>query len=350
MGYRVERIGKYIAYRWEGEASDILCRLGFQRQKSDVAALTIPALLDLKPGDPWSGSSNPLIGITPMMYFFKKHYGKTYAPNSRERVRRHAIHHFLQASLVTVNPDDPDRPTNSGKTAYQIDGDALRLIKSFGTRRWSRNLAKYKAQHPSLERTYAMKRRIKKIRLRLSDGTTLRLSPGGQSILVEKICHDFGSRFVPGGTALLVGDTAKDSGHHDKSRLEELGVVIDPHGKVPDVIIHDTCNDWLVVVEAVTSHGPIDLKRRQELEKVFSKSRIGVVYVTAFLNKDTMLKHFRRISWQTDVWVADSPDHMIHLDGAKLLGPYTDGAAAGGPYSHMEALHLGPSGRSDGFA
>lgn len=204
---------------------------------------------------------------------------------------------------------------------YQIEDGALRLIRSFGTRNWDRNLARYKKARQRREEP-SMRRALRRIPLSMPDGTTLRLSPGGQNVLVGKVYHDFASRFVPGGTALLVGDTARGSGYHDKAELQRLGIKLRPHGKVPDVIIHDPKRRWLVVVEAVTSHGPIDQKRRKELEDIFAHSTQGMVYVTAFLKKRDMLKHFGRISWETDVWTAEEPDHVIHLDGRRLLGPH----------------------------
>ena len=121
---------------------------------------------------------------------------------------------------------------------------------------------------------------------------------------------------------LLIGDTARNSGYYDESGLKKLGIIMDSHGKKPDVIIYDRKNNWLLVIEAVTSHGPIEPKRHIELKKIFSKSQIGVVFVTTFLNQKEMLKYFNNISWETEVWTADEPEHMIHFNGSRFLGPY----------------------------
>lgn len=52
------------------EALTILSGLGMPRaQRNDRSALTLLALLDLKPGDPWSAATDPLMGITPIMDF-----------------------------------------------------------------------------------------------------------------------------------------------------------------------------------------------------------------------------------------------------------------------------------------
>ena len=108
---------------------------------------------------------------------------------------------------------------------------------------------------------------MEKIPLTLPSGEKLELSPGGQNVLVEKIYKEFGPRFVPGGIPLLVGDTAKNSGYYNKPELKKLGIVLDSHGKIPDVIILDKKNNWLFVIEAVASHGPIEPKRQIELKK-----------------------------------------------------------------------------------
>lgn len=305
------------------EAISILMQLDFpKQQQNDRSALTLLSLLDLKPNDSWSKSANPMRGITPMMEYFEKHYGKKYAPNSRETVRRQTVHQFVQAGLVIENPDKPKRATNSGKTVYQIDKKALNLIQSFNTPNWRKKLAQYKKSIPSLKQQYDNAREMKLIPLKLNANKTIQLSPGGQNPLVAKIYNEFVPRFTPTGIPLYVGDTSKKLAYFDEDGLKKLGIVLNLHGKIPDVIIHDTKKKWLFLIEAVTSHGPIDAKRRKELQKIFSKSKIGLVYVTAFLDKKNMTRYVHKISWETEVWVSDSPTHLIHFNGSRFLGPY----------------------------
>lgn len=96
------------------------------------------------------------------------------------------------------------------------------------------------------------------------------------------------------------------------------------HGKMPDVVIHHTQKNWLVLVEAVTSHGPVNAKRRGELKTLFKNSKAGLVFVTAFLSRQGLVKYLPEISWETEVWVAESPSHLIHFNGERFLGPYPD--------------------------
>ncbi len=150
----------------------------------------------------------------------------------------------------------------------------------------------------------------------------LTLSPGGQNLLVEKIIHLFAPVYTPGGKILYVGDTDEKFAFFDEEGLNRLGVTIDPHGKIPDVIIHYAEKNWLVLIEAVTSHGPIDGKRKDELKRLFRDSQAGLVFVTTFLTRGAMVRYLQEISWETEVWVADHPTHLIHFNGERLLGPH----------------------------
>src|SRR3990172_8151477 len=138
------------------EALEILQSLGFPRkQLNERSVLTLLSLLNLKPDDVWESARDPLMGITPMMEFFAEHYGKQYAPNTRETVGRQTVHQFLQAALVVPNPDKPSRPTNSPKAVYQIETSALKLLREFGKANWDKRLSEYLRTVETLEKLYA---------------------------------------------------------------------------------------------------------------------------------------------------------------------------------------------------
>ncbi len=156
----------------------------------------------------------------------------------------------------------------------------------------------------------------------LAPGKAISLSPGGQNVLVAQIIAAFCPRYMPGGTPLYVGDTDEKFAYYDRERLTALGVTIVAHGKMPDVIVYHTERNWLVLIEAVTSHGPVNAKRHGELAALFAGSTAALVYVTAFLSRRAMGRYLAEISWETEVWVADAPDHLIHFNGERFLGPY----------------------------
>jgi len=141
--------------------------------------------------------------------------------------------------------------------------------------------------------------------------------------LIEKVIKEFCAYFTPKGKLIYVGDAKVKWAHFDQKALAAVGVKIkDYHGKMPDLIIHYKEKKWLILVEAVTSHGPIDPKRKIELDELFGKSKAGLVFITAFQDKKTMIKYLEKIAWETEIWVADNPTHLVHLNGKRFLGPY----------------------------
>jgi len=256
------------------------------------------------------------------MEFAAKHYKKNWAPNTRETVRRFTLHQFEQAGLVIANPDKPGRPINSPLYCYQIEPRALRLIRKFDTFEWEPGLRKYLANAHTLAQHYAQIREMRRIPLALTPGTTIRLTPGGQNILIKKIVDEFCPRFTPGARPVYVGDTGKKWAFFDAEYLQSLGVMVAEHGKMPDLSIHFIQENWLVLIEAVTSHGPISPKRLAELKDLFAESNAGLVFVTAFLDRRALMKYIHEIAWETEVWVAEAPDHIIHFNGERFLGPY----------------------------
>jgi hypothetical protein len=139
-----------------------------RQQQNERSALTLLSLLGLKPGDRWEDARNPLIGITPMMEFFDEHYGKRYAPNTRETVRRQTVHQFVHAALIVTNPDKPSRPTNSPKAVYQIEPSALKLLREFGQPTWTKHLRAYLRSVQTLKHLYARERDMHRIPVNLA--------------------------------------------------------------------------------------------------------------------------------------------------------------------------------------
>jgi BsuBI/PstI restriction endonuclease domain/BsuBI/PstI restriction endonuclease HTH domain len=304
-------------------AQQIIVLLGLPRsQQNERSALCLLALINLMPNKSWSDAENPLIGITPIMNWARKHYNKEYAPNTRETIRRQTMHQFCDAGIAIYNPDKLDRPVNSPKAVYQIEPAALSLLRTFGSALWQEELEKYLVGRETLITRYAKERAQNLIPVQITSGTELNLSPGEHNELIRAIIKDFAPRFAPGSVLVYVGDTGDKWGYFDMPLLIELGVSVNSHGKMPDVVLHYTDKNWLLLVESVTSHGPVDGKRHDELAKLFAGAKAGLVYVTAFPNRAIMGRYLGEIAWETEVWVANSPSHLIHFNGERFLGPY----------------------------
>lgn len=306
------------------EAIILIKELGLPRdQQNERSALTLLALLNLRPEQNWSLSKSTMIGITPIMNFIRENYFKEYAPNTRETIRRQTIHQFIQAGIVIPNPDKP-RPINSPNYVYQIERVSLSLIKTFKTKKWDVNLEKYLSGIKTLVKIYKQEREMERIKLKIAEEIEVYLSSGGQNKLIEKVIKEFSSYYIPNAKIIYIGDAHLKWVYFDEKTLAKVGVKItDTHGKMPDVIIYYKEKNWLILIEAVTSHGPIDPKRKIELEELFKGSKAGLVFITTFLDKKTMMKYLPKIAWETDIWVADNPTHLVHLNGKRFLGPYT---------------------------
>ncbi|HHN8391445.1 TPA: BsuBI/PstI family type II restriction endonuclease [Morganella morganii] len=305
-------------------AQQIIASLGLPRaQQNERSALCLLALLNLTPGKAWADAENPLVGITPIMNWAREYYGKVYAPNTRETFRRQSMHQFCDAGVALYNPDKPDRPVNSPKAVYQIEPAVLSMLRTFGSPVWHDSLAAYLTGRETLVARYAKEREQNRIPVEIAAGRKITLSPGEHSELIRAIIEDFAPRFAPGSVLVYAGDTGEKWGYFNAPLLTELGVDVDSHGKMPDVVLHFTAKNWLILVESVTSHGPVDGKRHAELARLFAGSTAGLVYVTAFPNRSIMGRYLGEIAWETEVWVADAPSHLIHFNGVRFLGPYS---------------------------
>lgn len=305
------------------DALNILENIGLPRaQLNERSALTLLSLLNLQANRSWSDAETPFMGITPMMDWMRVHYGKDYAPNTRETIRRQTMHQFVEAAIALNNPDSPKRPVNSPKTVYQIEPHFVTALRTYGTDAWAHEISDFLKRQQSLVERYAKERKQNRVPVTLSNGKALTLSAGDHSELIRDIIEDFGARFVSGGRLVYAGDTGEKWGYFDVKLLAALKVDPGSHGKMPDVIIYDEKRNWLVLIESVTSHGPVDGKRHAELTKLFGSSSAGLVYVTAFPNRAIMGKYLPEIAWETEVWVADAPSHLIHFNGDRYLGPH----------------------------
>lgn len=304
------------------QAQEILEALGLpSAQQNEVSALTMLSLAQLSERTQWREATNPMLRVHDILVEIKQRYGREYAENSRETIRRKVLHQFEQAGIVLRNEDDPARPTNSGLTNYKLSEAALAVIRSYSSPKWQSQLKRFIEQQGKLLDVYQKTKEHNKIPLQVAEGIEYKLSPGKHNKLEVAIVEEFGPRFAPGAKLIYLGDTAKKTLILDDVVFKKLGIPVSEHGKFPDVILYDAKRKWLFLIEAVTAHGPVSPKRHFELEKLFENCKAGKIYVTAFLDFATYKKFSSDIAWETEVWIAEMPSHMIHLNGDKFLGP-----------------------------
>jgi len=219
------------------EALAILKEISAPReQQNERSALCLLALANIQPQTPWNQATAPRRRITEMMDWFRDYYGKQYAPNTRETVRRQTMHQFVQMGIVIENPDRPDRPTNSPKWCYQLHQQALSLLKSYGFEQWEEARQNYIVSVTNLLQN--KKRNIPMIPVSLPNGQAIELSSGGQNILIKDILESFCPRFTPKGLVLYVGDAGNKFIINETQKFREMEIELDPHGKMPDIVVH----------------------------------------------------------------------------------------------------------------
>ncbi len=305
------------------EAQHILRLLNFDDERcNERSAKVLLALTHMRPDINWAGAERPLLRTLEIMEWIRTHYGMDYKPNTRETIRRKTLHQFIEGGLVVQNPDDPARPTNSPLNCYQIEPQAFELIRRTGLGDFEQRLAAYLSAVPGLRTKYAMERALLRIPVTLPDGSEVTLSPGGQNELIIQIINEFCERFTRGGHVLYIGDADQKWSVFEPGVLAALGVSVDSHGKMPDVVVYLPERNWLVLIEAASSHGPVDSKRHGELKVLFHGSTAGLVFISCFPSRAELRRYLKDIAWETDVWCADNPAHLIHFDGERFLGPY----------------------------
>lgn len=299
------------------EAREMLSALQVPpKQQNGMCCCVLLAMANVLEDTPWSQATNELIRIHDVIAFAKDNYEITYAENSRETIRKQAMHHFRNAAFI----EDNGKATNSPNYRYRLTDEMLDLIRSYGTDRWLDNLSVFQQNHSSLVQLYASKRARQRMPVRIN-GDDFTFSPGDHNQLQKAIIEDFAPLFAPNAECLYVGDTIQKDLVKNEEKLRELGFDITLHDKMPDVVLYCEDKNWLYFIESVTSVGPMDPKRIKEIKEMTEGVTAGKIFVTAFLNFKTFKKFSESLAWETEVWIADMPDHMIHLNGDKFLGP-----------------------------
>lgn len=302
------------------EAQEILRALGMPpAQQNESSALTFLSLANLREVDPWEKAKPVRLRIHDIISFIKVAYGREYAENTRETIRRQVIHQFEQAKIVDKNPDNPLLSTNSPRTHYALTDEVIELIKGYGGKGWKGTLKRILGSRRTLLEVYRKERKSRMVPVKLPSGKEVLLSPGKHNELQAAVIHKFAPRFAPGSILVYLGDTDRKTLHLDEKFFEKLNIPVSQHDKLPDIVIYDKNKKWLFLIEAVTSHGPVSPKRQFELEEMLKDCPITRVYISAFPDFKEFKRHLSEVAWETEVWLSEIPDHLIHFNGDKFL-------------------------------
>ena len=285
-------------------------------QQADICCYVLLAMAGIKPDMNWCEATNEWIRIHDIIQFANVNYGTTYAENSRETFRKQALHRFRTAAIV----EDNGKATNSPNYRYRLTNETLQLIMKMKSQEWGNALERFLLHHEKLIDIYASKKKMTMMPVKINDAD-FNFSPGKHNELQKAIIEEFAPRFAPNSECLYVGDTIVKDLVKNIDKMKELGFEITLHDKMPDVVLYREDKDWIYFIESVTSVGPMDPKRILEIEDMAKNITAGKIYVTAFLDFKTYKKFSEELAWETEVWIAELPEHMIHLNGDKFMGP-----------------------------
>ena len=299
------------------ETREFLQTIGMPKaQQADICCYVILAMAGIKPDMSWSEATNEWIRIHDIIQFVNTFYSTSYAENSRETFRKQALHRFRTAALV----EDNGKAINSPNYRYRLTEETVKILRMMETVAWKESIKRFLYYHEKLIDLYASKKKMTMMPVNIN-GENFKFSAGKHNELQKAIIEEFAPRFAPNSECLYVGDTIEKDLVKNVEKLKELGFEITLHDKMPDVVLYREDKNWLYFIESVTSVGPMDPKRILEITEMTKEVVAGKIFVTAFLDFKTYKKFAEELAWETEVWIAEMPEHMIHLNGDRFMGP-----------------------------
>lgn len=268
---------------------------------------------------PKTSEDNVVMKTRDIIHFVNTHFGESISPGSYDDIRRKDLKLLVIGGIVKRTNENLAR--NDSTRGYVLSPLAAPLFHAYGTDEFSSAVNKFATTHSSVSDLLDRSRAIVKIPVQL-DGKIIEFSNGEHNILQKAIIEEFLPLYGYGAEVLYVGDTANKYLHLNQTRLDSLGFFKLDHGELPDIVAYSKSKNWLYLVEAVHSSGPISETRLLELKKLTKDCAADIVYVTAFLDRSTFRTWVKDIAWETEVWIADNPTHLIHFNGDKFMGPY----------------------------
>ncbi len=276
----------------------------------------------MKPGSKWSEArSDHKLRTRGIIHWMNEYLGEKIKDSSYDDIRRKDLLFPVEAGLVLNSAHRDGAATNDGTRSYALSKETASLLRTLGTSAWEASLEIFLQDRPNLAEELK-KRRVQQLIPVVVGSTLIEFGPGEHNELQKAVIEEFLPRFGYGAEVLYVGDTQEKLLFVEKERLLDLGFFELAHEKLPDVLAYSAAKNWLFLIEAVHSANPINEMRKRTLEQLTSRCKADIIYVTAFLNRVAFRKFAPEIAWETEVWIANAPDHLIHFNGDKFLGPH----------------------------
>jgi len=301
---------------------------GMTKRRQQRVAKALLAVAGVLPDMKWSDATSHFnqtakpLTTRKVISIWNKHYGENIADSSYDDVRRKDLLILVEAGLVARSAANPAADVNDGTRGYSIPPEALELLHSYGSSKWEDSLLRFRSVVGTLKDRLSKAREFKMVPVTLPDGSRYRLSPGPHNEIQRAVIEDFLPRFSKGAEVLYIGDTAKKILHMNADRMSEVGIREMDRGMLPDIVAYEASRNWLFLIEAVHSSNPISEMRHLALRRLVKDVTAGCLFISAFADQASFARFSKEIGWETDAWIANDPEHMIHFDGGRFLAPH----------------------------
>lgn len=314
------------------EAIDILFQLGIpltnlttRRQERMAKCLIALAGIttELSWKDALSIKNNHKLLSREIINYLNNQLGESLSLGSYDDIRRKDLLLPVEAGIVTKSALNPNANTNDGTRPYALSEEVAAQLRLYGTKNWQVTLVAFNKGQILLTEKLAKARALSKVSVVIDQNVVLKFSPGAHNLLQKAIIEEFLPIYGFGAEVLYVGDTSDKYLFLNEVALRKLNFEEIAHNNLPDVIAYSKTKNWLFLIEAVTTANPITEIRKLKLEEMAKNCGLPIVYLTAFPDRATFRKHVKDVAWETEVWIADTPEHLIHFNGDKFMGPYS---------------------------
>lgn len=317
---------------------EILSSVGFPlaertpRMRRRLARIFL-AVCKIEPTTPWEDAAAPINEVQwaprsrDIIDFINKHYGESISPGSYDDIRRKNLDYLVEAKLASKSARRPDSNTNDGTRGYALNPQAAALIQSYGKPDWKSHVDAFVSVAGRLDALLERKRERRGAPVSLPGGIDVILREGPHNALQRAIVEHLIPHFVLEPVVLYIGDSDSKKLHSEDALLRDIGLFELSHDRLPDIVVLDKARKWVFFIEAVHTSNPMSPLRHLMLERAASDCKLGIVFVSAFMDRKSLARWLPYISWETEVWLADTPDHMIHFNGDRFLGPHKEPSA-----------------------
>ena len=299
---------------------------GLTNRRLERLAMVFLSLADVRDRSAWKSAkghdATRSLRSRDIIEYLNTHFSERISSGSYDDIRRQELKLLTLGRLVDTSAGNPNSSRNDPRRSYAIAPQLVPVLRTLGTTKWKAALNKFLSGVETLSQAISDIRPTQTLPVTLPSGALLEFSPGPHNALQKAIIEEFLPRYGYGAEVLYVGDASNKFLLRDEGRLKALDFFELSHGELPDIVAYSTKRRWLYLIEAVHSSGPVSPIRHLELSRLTARCKADIVYVTAFLTRESFRKFAADISWETEVWIADAPDHLVHFNGDSFMGPH----------------------------